>query len=179
MDDGRIVPADLTHGALAIAVSYLGTKETKPNSGPDVDLFLASVGLHPGYPWCAAFAFYCYMRASAMLGLINPCPRSARALGIWALAEGSAKVQRPAVGSLFVLDTGKPGGDGHIGFVEKVHGDGLITTVEGNTNEAGGREGNAVARHERWDPQSGARGQLVGYVDLSRARLRAVARDQA
>lgn len=169
-----ITGGDLVEGALALAASYVGVKETARNSGPEIDLFLAAVGLRPGYAWCAAFVHFCFMRASASLGLVNPCPRSARALGIWALADGPCKSQDAHRGSLFVLDTGEPGGDGHIGFVETAHPNGTIDSIEGNTNEAGSREGNAVARKLAWSPKHGGRGRLVGYIDLTRARLRAV-----
>lgn len=173
-DDDLITGGDLVEGALSIASQYVGVKETARNSGPEIDLFLAAVGLRPGYAWCAAFVYFCFMRASAKLGLVNPCPRSARALGVWSLADGACKTQVATRGSLFVLDTGEPGGDGHIGFVEVAHPDGTIDSIEGNTNAAGSREGNAVARKLAWDPRPNRRGRLMGFVDLSRAHLRAV-----
>lgn len=168
-----ITGGDLVEGALLIAVSYLGTKETGPNTGPDVDLFLASVGLSPGHPWCAAFLFYCYMRAAAKLGIVNPCPRTAGALKMWRLSDPECRTQEPARGRIFVLDTGAPGGHGHVGLVETVRPNGTIDSIEGNTNAAGSREGNAVARKLWWNPSLSGRGALVGYIDLAKAKLRA------
>jgi hypothetical protein len=51
-------------------------------------------------------------------------------------------------------------------MVETVNGGGLIETIEGNTSRGGSRDGDAVWRHI-WRPEDGARGLLVGYVDLS------------
>lgn len=168
-----ITGGDLVEGALSIAISYLGTKETGPNTGPDVDLFLASVGLNPGHPWCAAFLHYVFMVASARLGLVNPCPRTAGALKMWRYADPQCRTQEAARGRIFVLDTGTPGGAGHVGIVERADPDGTILSVEGNSNEAGSREGNAVVRKE-WLPADGKRGKLIGFVNLAAAKLRAV-----
>jgi len=41
--------------ALEIAETQLGIVEQKNNSGPDVEKYLASVGLGKGHPWCMAF----------------------------------------------------------------------------------------------------------------------------
>ncbi|MBZ5523056.1 MAG: CHAP domain-containing protein, partial [Acidobacteriia bacterium] len=45
--------------------------------------------------------------------------------------------------AIFVLSTG--GGHGHSGLVEKVDA-GILTTIEGNTNDNGSREGIGVFR---------------------------------
>ena len=45
--------------------AYIGHTETESNSSPHVDRFLASVGLDPGYPWCAAFVSYGLDKADA------------------------------------------------------------------------------------------------------------------
>ncbi|XTZ36539.1 CHAP domain-containing protein [Salmonella enterica] len=37
-----------------------------PNSGPEVDVFLASVGLKPGQPWCMAFVYWCHQQAGIL-----------------------------------------------------------------------------------------------------------------
>jgi surface antigen len=44
----------------------------------------------------------------------------------------------------------------HVGIVESVRGDGSIVTLEGNTDEAGGRTGGKVMRHVR-------KSSIVGY----------------
>ena len=40
-------------------------------------------------------------------------------------------------------------GTGHTGIVERVHANGTISTIEGNTNLSGSREGTSVLRKRR------------------------------
>ena len=164
MTEPLFVPADLVSGALNIAASQLGQKETKPNSGPMVDQYLASVGLEPGNSWCAAFVFWCFQMAANALDMLNPCPKTGGSLRLWELAPDTAKVRHPTRGSIFIMDHGK--GHVHTGIVETVNGGGLIETIEGNTNRGGSRNGDSVWRHI-WRPEDGARGLLVGFIDLS------------
>jgi hypothetical protein len=144
---------------LEFAATQVGVLE-KPlgsNRGPQVDLYLRSVGLDPksgSYAWCVAFVYYCFQQASAQLGLPNPMARTAGVLDLWARA-GRAKTHRitgaqalddPSLvrpGHIFVIDTG--GGNGHAGLVESASG-GKLVTIEGNTNDGGSREGIGVFR---------------------------------
>lgn len=155
-------PMTFNQALLAVAVTEIGVRETSRNSGPRVDEYLASVGLEPGYPWCAAFIHWVSGKARPA-GFINPCPRTAGALRLYSLAHQDCYRDTPAPGFVFVLDKGH--GLGHVGIVEEVVGDGTVISIEGNTNAEGSREGDQVARH-RWNPASGHRGKLVGYIDL-------------
>jgi len=138
--------------ALRIASGYVGVRETGRNMGPEVDVFLRSVGLGPGYAWCAAFVHHCFDRGSAAEGLDNPCPHTAGALRLWDLCpskwqikpENHASVQP---GDVFVIDHNH--GLGHVGFVESVRDDGTLVTIEGNTSGNGSREGDGVYRRTR------------------------------
>ena len=48
----------------AIYSAYVGVRElTRHNDGPEVERFLAHVGLKKGAPWCAAFVSYCLHKA--------------------------------------------------------------------------------------------------------------------
>ena len=153
---------------LTAARATVGTvEEGGKNRGHQIDGWNRDVGAALGSPWCAAWVYGMHKVAAASLGIVNECPRTAGALKLWHLAPERARRPIAAPGDVFVLDTGDPGGFGHVGIVETVAPDGLtITTIEGNTNEAGSREGNAVARHERWRPTDGKRGRLVGYLSL-------------
>jgi peptidoglycan hydrolase-like protein with peptidoglycan-binding domain len=164
--------------ALRVAAAELGVMEDPlgSNSGPRINQYLASVGLNAAdgsFPWCAAFIFWCFREASASLNVQNPAVRTAGALDTWnqagirgirriATAEAS---ETPAVvqpGVVFVISTG--GGNGHVGLVERVDGV-VLTTIEGNTNEGGSREGIGVFR------RSGRRLAQInrGFVDYSEA----------
>lgn len=147
--------------ALAVAAGEEARKvrEVPPgsNKGPDVEAYLRSVGLGGGYSWCAAFVYWCFGKAAADLGRTNPLFKTAGCLAHWngAPTKGARRVLTskaqadPALlqpGMIFIMDHG--GGLGHTGLVESVSG-GMITTLEGNANVAGSREGVGVFRLTR------------------------------
>jgi hypothetical protein len=141
---------------LEVAASQIGVMEVPrgSNRGPMVDQYLSSVasGLL-GQPWCMAFVYWCFGQAANNLNVPNPAPKTAGVLRSWRLAQGrpnariltKADVARDPTsvepGMVFYIDTG--GGTGHTGFVTTVIG-GRLTTIEGNTNEGGSREGIGV-----------------------------------
>lgn len=155
---------DLTNGAVICASSQIGQKESAPNSGEMIDQYLHAVDLEPGASWCAAFVYWCFQMAANALDMLNPCPKTGGVHKLWELAPDNAKVSQPIRGAIIIMDHGH--GHGHTGIVEAVNGGGLIETIEGNTNRGGSRNGDCVARHI-WRPSDGARGELVGYIDLA------------
>jgi len=158
----------LSETALSIAISQLGVHEQGGNNrGPEVDQYLAAVGLAPGYSWCASFVHWCFKQAAAQLGLVNPCPKTAGAVRMWTLTEPICRRVLPVSGAIYVLDHGA--GKGHAGIVEQVGGDGTLIEISGNTNAAGSREGNAVARHTGASPDKIHGGRLLGYLLLDLA----------
>jgi len=115
------------------------------------------VGLDPtegSFSWCAAFVYFCFAQASATRNLNNPVVRTAGVLDHWNEA-GARRIHRLSTeecqnesslvtpGMIFIITTG--GGHGHTGLVEEVRGLAL-TTIEGNTNAGGSREGIGVFR---------------------------------
>lgn len=138
----------LGDGALQAARSQLGQSEEPKgsNRGPMVDRYLAAVGLDPGYAWCAAFVYWCHEQAAAIAGTDNPVPKTGSVMKLYAAGVGN-RALTPKSGDIFIMDYGK--GTGHTGIVELVNGNGTITTIEGNTNDEGGREGYEVARRTR------------------------------
>lgn len=154
--------ATLTERVLAIARSQIGIAEVPPgsNRGPQIDLVLKSVGLSPGYAWCAAFIYWCFAQASRQLGIRNPCPKSAGVLNLWNLAGykesglkritvGQADDDKSLIkpGMQFLLKLSATAG--HTGIIESVDKYGALTTIEGNSNIAGSREGTAVLRQTK------------------------------
>lgn len=142
--------------ALLVAASQVGFMENPPgsNKGPEVDEYLASTGLPPGNFWCAAFIFWCFKKAAEKLGRNNPLVVTAHVMTHWNKTTGKKilfhdAVNNPALvkpGSIFIMNTG--GSSGHTGIVEKVEG-GFIHTIEGNSNNAGSRNGIGVFRLQR------------------------------
>lgn len=160
---GGGAPARLTKAgplgrkALDVAIGELGTMEVPAgsNSGPRVNQYLASVGLGPGFAWCAAFVYWCASQAAAGA---NPLPRTGGVQKMWrdglslglpalTTAEALAQPNRIAPGMAFFITHGA--GTGHTGFVEGLLPDGRLMTVEGNTNDGASREGVGVFRLQR------------------------------
>jgi peptidoglycan hydrolase-like protein with peptidoglycan-binding domain len=169
----------LLAAALDAARAEVGVMEEPPgsNRGPRVDEYLRTVGLDPAagsYAWCAAFVYWCFGKGAATAGKRNPLPRTAGALNLWrgagaagarqispAEAQATPSLVRP--GQIFVLSTG--GGFGHVGLVESVAA-GVLTTIEGNTNDGGSREGVGVFR------RTGPNGRKIssinkGFLDVA------------
>lgn len=148
-----VAPSPLLVAVLSFAATQVGKMEVPAgsNSGPDVNKYLQSVGLGPGYSWCMAFVYYCFKQASATLGVANPVYKTGGVLDEWSHTKGTKILHDNAVintslilpGQIFIISTG--GGHGHTGLVEKVT-DGLLTTIEGNTNNNGSSDGIGVFR---------------------------------
>ncbi len=143
---------------LSIALQYDGVRESRPNRGETVDLFIRSVGIDPeeyeaqhgaGPSWCAAFVHFCGARAAASLGEGCPVPKTAGAIRLfqYGLTNGLV-VHDPRPGDVFAIDHGM--GKGHVGIVTMdVPDKGHVLTIEGNTNGSGGRNGDGVYRRTR------------------------------
>ena len=125
---------------LSIARPLVGEREIGPNDGPFVKEVLASVGLGPGHPWCAAFNFYVFRKA----GFESRVPRSAWSPD-WVRGGRRGNPHKADVFGIYFPAKGRVA---HTGLVE-VAGEAFVTTIEGNTNEAGSREGDGVYRKKR------------------------------
>ena len=149
-------PTPLAAAVLGVAGKEVGVLEDPigSNCGPRVNQYLESVGDTGGFPWCAAFVYWCFQQAASALKIPNPATRTAGAVDVWeeAGARGIRRVasaeaaDRPGLvqpGMVFVIATA--GGHGHVGLVERVSGV-VLTTIEGNTNDGGSREGIGVFR---------------------------------
>jgi surface antigen len=148
----------LQEKALEIAISQIGVEEAPghKNTGKDVEKYLASVGLGPGYSWCMAFNYWCFNEAAEKLGRKNPLYKTGGVMEQWRQRKAEFRVVTPQPGDIFILDLGK--GLGHTGMVKIVNEDGTIGTIEGNTNDEGSREGYEVCRRTR------SRSKILGYL---------------
>lgn len=135
------------------AKSYLGVKEVAPNDGPEVKLFLYSVGITHPAPWCAAFVGYCLTDA----GAVSPKP-SALALHYITLQSWKPEtyLYHWRKGDVFVMRQGESW-KGHTGFIDSVYSlDSRLhfVTIEGNTGPQPGsvaqeRDGDGVYARDR------------------------------
>jgi len=147
---------------LEIAQSNVGVQEHPKgsNSGPEVNEFLRSVGLGPGFAWCMAFVYFCTNKACQELNLPVPLVQTGGVMDQWNLTHCRKLPNRASgvkPGDIFIMEFAH--GTGHTGFVESIS-DGMIHTIEGNTNEDGSREGYEVARRER------AISSIHGFIQL-------------
>jgi hypothetical protein len=141
----------LAQRSLEIALSQDGISESPKgsNKGPEVNKYLESAGISPGYAWCMAFVYWCVNGAAIDLNIENPLVRTGAVMLQWnttklrKLPKTSGGINP---GDIFIMQFSH--GTGHTGFVEKIEG-GLIHTIEGNTNDDGSREGYEVARRVR------------------------------
>ena len=140
----------LAERALEIAISQIGVRETGgANRGPAVKKYLGSVGLGEGFSWCMAFVYWCFDEAAKEQNVKNPLVKTGGVLAGWNGAtcvkiKSTNAVNNPSLvkpGQIFILDHGQ--GKGHTGFVKSVEG-GFLTTIEGNSNNSGSREGIGV-----------------------------------
>lgn len=152
---------DLLSHVLTIVSAEVGTREVSRNRGPRVDDYIRAVGLKPEdeHPWCAAFVYWAFAAAARTIGTTNPCPRTASALRMWTKAAPECRIrtfgeghvvdpERIRPGAVFVLE--KSHGKGHVGIVEGVDlRTKVLTTIEGNTDGSGSREGDGVYRRQR------------------------------
>ena len=117
------------------ALTQVGVREaTGKNDGAQVEKYLRVVGLGKGYAWCAAFISWVYKvnRITTFKTAWAPA---------WFTKNARAANETPQPGDVFGLWIKNR--IGHVGLVYK-WGPKYVVTIEGNTNEAGSREGDGV-----------------------------------
>lgn len=129
-------------------LSQLGVREaTGHNDGKQVEKYLRAVGLGKGYPWCAAFVRWCYDTAGIKTK-INGAAASAHNPNNLVYYK-SKQHQEPQPGDVFTLWYTQLNRIGHTGFYHKTVNSTIYESIEGNTNEAGSREGDGVYKKYR------------------------------
>lgn len=138
----------LSESVIETAKTQIGIQEVPKgsNAGPEVEIYLKSVGLNKGNAWCMAFVYWVTNESAKKLGIVNPLMKTAGVLTQWN-NRPAMRVKIPQSGDVFIMDFGK--GQGHTGFVSQVLPNGIIETIEGNTNTDGSREGYAVCKRTR------------------------------
>lgn len=125
---------------VTIARKEIGIREQSGrNDGESVAAYLATVRLKEGQPWCAAFVSWVFKKGG------YEQPRTG-----WSPALFNPKVNTKSIQTGNVLGIWFPNLKriAHVGLVEQQQGSWIIS-IEGNTNIAGGREGDGVYRKRR------------------------------
>jgi hypothetical protein len=131
-----------------IVTSHIGIRETGPNSGPEVNKILSSVGMGPGRDshWCMAFVYYVFNELCKAIGKPNPLPKTAGVIDHWSKGDNNLKItiaqarSNPSLvkpGSVFFMHReGVNSGKGHTGIVLGMNPSTKeFVTVEGNQSD--------------------------------------------
>lgn len=138
--------------ALGVAICEVDNKvreEGGANAGPRVRKYLANAGINVAAPWCAAFVQYVSDVAANALAVPNPLDAVkleayVQSYYVWAKEAGAlVKPEAALPGDLVLYDFHGKRWD-HIGLLLDTPTEGAFRSVEGNTNEAGSREGDGV-----------------------------------
>lgn len=162
------------------AKSQIGLTEKPRNAGPELVKFWQATSYPTGesdrQPWCAAFVAWCVLQAMMREPLLavgdKTRPRSAAVKDWvpWAMKPENGCVVfgprdpkwKPEPGDIVVFTFS------HIGIVESFPGWAKgLQTIEGNTDEDGGREGIMVCRRVR------AASQCKSFIRLAAKGTRA------
>lgn len=134
------------------ALHEVGVREVTVNGGPEVDRYLASVGLGTGLYWCSAFVHERFRSCGVVM---EPHREFASALR-WSLVNpvfhkgdldkylSDQRISQD--GDVFTLN--HDGGQGHCRIITD-EDDTDIYTVEGNTNSGGSRNGDGCYKRIR------------------------------
>lgn len=132
-----------------IYLSQVGVREkTGKNDGVEVEKYLKSVGLGKGYAWCSAFTHWCLNEAGYDVSKMTAWSPSAYNKNNIITSKGTF-YKEPKPGDVFVLYYPNLKRIGHTGFFHRQQNSTVFETVEGNTNQAGSREGDGVYRKFR------------------------------
>jgi hypothetical protein len=167
---------------VTVALQDEGREEVKGNHGwkdREFDLQMKATGWQDGQAWCAYWCekVWCNVYPSETVKVLQRL-FSANAVGTWNNFFDSSfpTSSEPVEGAIVIWQKVKDGrpsfvGDtqwirGHAGLVIRTEGDiNEFTTLEGNSNSEGGREGIEVARQIRtldFNKQDGL--QLLGFI---------------
>lgn len=126
---------------IAVMASQIGYREV----GDNITAAGQWYGLQ-GQPWCAMEVSW----ASRVAGCAKIIPKFAYTpTGAQWFKDRKRWGSKPRVGAIAFYDTAGLGRISHVGVVDRVFPDGSWTSIEGNTNAAGSREGKVVRRQTR------------------------------
>lgn len=126
----------------------IGVRESGFNKGKRVEEYLRAANLKAGAPWCAAFITWTFKQCDIKAVVSGYSPSWFQSNIVYKRDDNINRNYVATVGDVFGLYFANKGRIAHVGFIDSRQGDYYIT-VEGNTNEAGSREGDGVYRKRR------------------------------
>lgn len=143
---GPITRKAYANKLILIANDEVGTSETSKNQGPGIKKYWTATNYPDGYenrePWCAAYVCWCIKQCKVFTESNRPKTASAFGYEEWANNLGLTLIKLPYIikrGDIVIYKFS------HIGIAtEDSDSDGDFRAIEGNTNDAGSREGGSV-----------------------------------
>lgn len=156
-----------------IALKYIGQTEKPGNSGfndAEFEEKMKAVGFQKSHAWCSYFAELVFKEAYPDNKELDKL-FSASAVQTFKNFSNSAYVigELPSENWLVIWQMqkdGKPQWQGHVGIVAKVIDHETFESIEGNTNDGGGREGYIVAKKLRKVKKVQNGLQVLGFVKI-------------
>lgn len=147
--NGAALSGDIRLKVKQVYSSQIGVREkTGHNDGKQVETYLHYCGLTKGQPWCASFVCWCLGQAQVSNPRDGGCPYLLER-GQLIYKRGKNVADRPPQASdVFFIWFPDKGRVAHTGYIDSWSNTWCIT-VEGNTNDAGSREGDGVYRKRR------------------------------
>lgn len=161
--------------AFEVASKYIGQTEKPANAGfndAEFEAKMKAVGFQPSFAWCALFAELVFKETYPAKAKELDKLFSASAVQTFKNFEKASYLigHAPREGFLVIwqqMKGGVPQWQGHAGIVGKVTDNWIFESIEGNTNDGGGREGYIVAKRTRKhiaDVKDGLK--VLGFVQI-------------
>jgi hypothetical protein len=116
------------------------------NRSPEIDAMNRYANAPLGSPWCCSFVVTCLAGTDNELPVTASCQHLADAAIKKGLVVPQSEARR---GDIFLLWYPSLGRYAHTGFVDSGNMNGVIDTIEGNTNDGGSRDGWGVFERDR------------------------------
>lgn len=132
----------------------IGVREASGrNDGMRVEEYLASCGRKKGDAWCAAFVTWTFKQAG-IKAVVSGWSPSWFPAGNTVYTRGKSGNRTPQTADVLGIYFANLNRVAHVGFIDAwKEKDSFCITVEGNTNDAGSREGDGVYRKRRLKSQ--------------------------
>jgi|GEM_PF-1572044 len=162
-DAGGTQAADPAAAVVRAAQAEIGIREVRENAGPRVDAYNRYTSVKDA-PWCASFVSFCFYQAG------HAQPRTAWSPALFPRARcvefSPSRLVNSGLAAGLVMGIYYPskGRIAHCGIVSGIDGD-WVFSVEGNTNDDGGNEGDGVYAKKRH------RRTIAKYADWIKAPL--------
>ena len=156
---------EIQEAIISTAENYLGVREEGANSGYLVEKFQkATDGKAEKEPWCMCFVQYVSLEVCDLYGIKPVLYPSEHVQTVYVKTPAKYRSNKPGPGKIMIMRKRTVQWQGHTG-IELDEGCMSFGTIEGNTNSAGGREGDGVYKKKRFT-KGNAIFEMRGHIDF-------------